>query len=237
VEGISSDMQNTVISSLLQAIDLGGLANRELVKTLSMRFQSGTITISNKGVITGCTIEKSTSATRNINLKEGTIFVGGMLVPISEETNGAAIPSNYSGLDKICYIYLGLGSRGWEAFCTDLGGSIPDNGVPLYRITVPAGSTEAVDPYLENIILTDIRRIEPNAPKTFLNAPFVYVALPFNVLGNDYSVDLDVIDFDGGGYQLGYIYADERASNGFKVCANGMADNIEIRWTIRKLNL
>lgn len=237
VEGVNPDMQNAIISTLLQAMDFGGLANREIVKTLTQRFQTGFVTITNRGIITGCSVTKSSTATRNVNLAEGRIFVNGMIVPIQKEDNSAAIPSNYSSASKTCYIYLGLGSSGWEAFCTDLDKSVPDGGVPLYKAVVPANNTEVNDPYLANVTLSDVRRLEPDAPKTFTTAPFVYVPLPFNTISNDYVVDLDVVHFDGGGYQLGYVYADERAANGFKVCANGMADNIQVRWTIRKLNL
>lgn len=103
-----------------------------------------------------------------------------------------------------------MGTTRWEAFCTGLDESFPPNGIPLYRATVPAGNTEANDPYINNVTLTDVRRLEPNAPTSFTSAPFVYVPLPFNLLDANYAIDLDVYDFSGGGFQLGYVYADER---------------------------
>jgi len=237
VEGVSPDMQNAILGTLLEAMDLGSLANREIVKTLTKRFQTGTVIIENKGIISGCTITKSATATRNINLASGQAFAGGMIIPIEAETNGAAIPSNSSGMAKYCYIYLAMGATKWEAFCTGLDESVPANGIPLYRVTVPAGNTEANDPYISNVTLTDVRRLEPNALTSFTSAPFVYVSLPFNMLDTNYAIDLDVYDFTGGGFQLGYVYADERQSNGFKICLNGTADNVKVRWTAKKFSL
>jgi hypothetical protein len=54
---------------------------------------------------------------------------------------------------------------------------------------------------------------------------------------SSYAVDLDIVSYDGSGFLLGRIYADERAANGFKIYTDGMADNIQVRWTAKKISL
>lgn len=239
VEGLNPDMQNAIVAVLMEAVSSAGLANREHVKTLSKRFQTGVATIQHRGVVKGCTVGKSSTATRNVSMAAGIAFAAGQLLPIQEELNGAAIPSNPGGASATCYLYLGrnLSGSDWEMFCTGLGSEVPSSGIPLYRATVPAGNTEIVDPYLSAVSLTDIRRLEPGAPAVFTSAPFVYVPLPHSMIDGEYSVCVDILDFEGGGFQLGYVYAADRQSNGFKLCLNGSADSVRVRWTARKIML
>jgi hypothetical protein len=68
-------------------------------------------------------------------------------------------------------------------------------------------------------------------------APFVTSRSTAACSATDYSVELDVIDFAGGGFQLGYVYVDDRQPNGFKVCVNGTADSVRVRWTAKKPSL
>lgn len=238
IQGLDPDMQNSIAATLVAAVSEAGLANREHTKTLRRRIQTGEVVVINRGVISGCAVTKSTTATRNVNMASGRVFAHGMIIPLAEEINGAAIPSNHSGASATCELYLAPSAGGgYEIFCGALGESTPDYGIPIYRATVPAGNTEATDPTLLSVTLTSIRRMEPSGPIVMTTAPFVYVPLESNMLGTDYSVELDVIDFSGGGFQLGYVYADDRQSNGFKVCVNGTADRVKVRWTAKKTSL
>lgn len=238
IEGIDLDMQNSIVASIAMAISEAGLANREHKKTLTRRFQTGEARITNRGVISGCIVTKSSTATRNVNMSAGKVFVHGMVLPLMEEPNGSAIPSNHGGDAATCELYLAPSNdEGWEVFCTALGECSPSHGIPIYRVTVPAGDTEATDPYLTGVTLTSIRRLEPGAPIVMTTAPFTYVALDYPMLGSDYAVDLDIVDFKGGGYQLGYVYADDRQPNGFKICVNGTADSVVVRWAAKRIAL
>ncbi len=238
VEGLNPDMQNMMNAVLMQAVDLAGLGNKELAKTLKQRLQTGQATVFNRGVVNGCTVSKSSNATRNLNLASGSTFMHGRILPAAEALNSAAVPANSGSVGADCYSYLWIdGSGAIQHDCTALGAVVPSGGLALYRITVPAGNNEQNDPYLANCTLTDVRRVESGYPMIFLNAPFIYVPLPYDVLDGDYNVDLDVESFEGSGFQMGYVYVADRLRNGFKICMNGTADTILVRWTMKKLSL
>jgi hypothetical protein len=245
IQGLGPDMQNMIVGALMEVLASAGLANREIRKTLDQRIQTGDVLIANRGIIRGCVATKSTTATRNVNLTAGLAFAGGQILPVGAEANGAAVPSfpwPQGGTaplpaNKICWLYLGKEvGGGWNMSCTGLGEAVPDGGIPLYQVSVPPGSAEAdstsgySDAQLQSVVLTDVRRLEPSGPVVLSSAPFIYVPLPYPMLG-DYAVGLDVLDFDGGGFQLGYVYADDRQTNGFKICLSGSADSVRVRWT------
>jgi hypothetical protein len=238
VQGLNPDMQNMVAAVIMQAMDLAGLAQKELAKTLSQRMQTGEITVYNRGIISGAVVTKSQTATRNLNLSAGSIFMHGRIFPLSEELNSAAVPANPGGASADCYSYIWIDSNGAvQHDCTALGAAVPSGGLALYRIAVPAGNNEQNDPHLDNCTLTDVRRVEAGYPGMFINAPFTYIALPYNLLGSDYAVDLDIKSFEGSGWQMGYVYVADRLANGFKICLNGTVDAVLVRWTARKLSL
>ena len=121
--------------------------------------------------------------------------------------------------------------------CTNLDELPPKESLTLYKVTVPANSTEATDPYLNNCALTDLRKVEDNYPKILINAPFVYVALEHDLIDTDYTIELDIVDCLGGGFQLGYCYSSNRAKNGFNINLNGTADAVKVKYTVKKFNL
>lgn len=238
VQGLNPDMQNMVAAVIMQALDLAGLANREIIKTLTQRFQTGEITIFNRGIINGCVVTRSSNATRNLNISAGSIFMHGHILPSPEQLNSAVVPANNSTSPSFCYSYIWIDGNGViQHDCTALQQNVPKGGLPLYYIAIPAGNNEATDPFCANCTLTDVRRIESGYPGIFLNAPFAYVALPYDMLGADYTIDLDILSFEGSGFQMGYVYTSDRLKNGFKICLNGTADTIIVRWTAKKLIL
>jgi hypothetical protein len=200
-------------------------------------FQSGAATVTNKGVISGCTVTKSTTSIRSVNLAAGKVFANGMIIPMPQKDACAVIPSNSSGSSETCYVYIAQSSGNWEVFCTALGESVPSSGIPLYMATVPNNNTEITDPYLQNVTLTSVRRLEPDVPMAFASSPFVLVALPRNMASSDYIVTFDTVSYSGSEFQLGRIFAADKATNGFKVYVNGMVDNVQVRWYVSKLNL
>ena len=165
------------------------------------------------------------------------MFANGMIIPMPQKDACTVIPSNTSGSSKICYVYIAQSNGNWEVFCTALGESVPNDGIPLYMATVPDGSTEITDQYLEYVSLTSVRRLEPDAPKTFASPPFVLVALPRNMVNSDYVVTFDIESYSGSEFQLGHISAVDKTTNGFKIYVNGMVDNVQVRWYVSKLNL
>ena len=238
IAGLDPDMQNMVVASISEALSLGGMANRELTKTLQQRFQTGTTTIYNRGVIKEATVTVG-SGTRNLDLAAGSIFIHGRIIPVSQMNNSAVVPANADPLNpSFCYAYLYLdGNDVLQHDCTPLGQEVPENGLVIYKIDIPANNTEATDPSLANCTFTDQRRVESAFPAYIINPAFIYVENPFDMIDNAYAVDLDLIDFEGTGFGKGFAYVADRLSNGFKIYTNGITDKIQIRWTTRKLSL
>jgi hypothetical protein len=232
---IDTDTQNGLMGAIIEAMASAGLANREIQKERTFRRQTGTVTLTNKGVIAGCTITKSTTATRNLSLASGSVFAKGQIYPVFEEVNGAAVPSNNTESQKTCYAYLFFKTDNSIDFaCTELGGTVPVGGIPLYLITVPAGNTDSNDPNLTSVTLSSVRRVEANFPTYFSTVLYANVSLKYPVVDVNYSISLDVISADGSGFQRGDVYPLDRNVNGFKIAYNGVADNLQIRWELSK---
>jgi hypothetical protein len=200
-----------------------------------IRHQQGVATLSNKGVISGCGVVKSATASRNLSVEPGFIFAKGQMFPFNGEENGAVVPSNNDAVAAACYAYLRFLADGKIDFAvTEPGGQVPPGGVPLYLVTIPAGNGAANDPNLANVTLTSVRRIEANFPVYFSTALYVNVSLPFPMTDADYAVALDVISMEGSDLQRGRVYPGDRNVNGFKIYYNGVGDNLQIRWQISK---
>jgi hypothetical protein len=149
------------------------------------------------------------------------------------QDNGTAIHNNPSGAAQVCEVYViddGTGALDFRT--TPFGEVTPYEGWPLYRVTVPAGNTEANDQYLANVILTDIRKLESNYPAILTAEPFVYVPLPYVVPNSDYAVLLEATSYSGSAWELGDIYAKDKTGNGFKIATNGACDRLNVRWTV-----
>jgi hypothetical protein len=219
-------------------IDQAGLANREIAKTISQRFQTGVSVIANRGVISGCAVTKSVSAVRNLSLSAGAFFLNGVEQPCPVFQNTALVPANYGDVAQTCYAYIYLDANKAVKFaCTPLGGTVPEGGLSLYRFTVPAGNTETNDPYLGSVTMTDVRRVEAGYPAQFNSIPYVSVALPYNMIDSNYEVVIDILSFKGGGGQRPSVYPGDKAANGFKLYVEGSLDAVNIRWTAIKLSL
>jgi hypothetical protein len=225
--------------ALAAALDYAGLAARENQKTMKQRIQTGMVQITNRGVISGCAVTKSTNAVRNISLGAGAFFVQGQEIICPAFTNTSLVPPNNGTTAQTCYAYLYVDSDGRTVrfACTPFGGSVPEGGVALYRFTVPAGNTEVNDPYLAAVTMTDVRRMEPGFPVQFNAIAYASVSLPYSMIDADYEVVFDIIDFKGGVTQRPAVYAGNKAANGFRLYAEGTLDTVNIRWTALKMSL
>jgi len=235
---IDEGSQNANMGAILEALGAAGLANREIQKERTQRKQTGVVLLTNKGIISGCTVSKSETATRNLSCAAGTIFAKGQLFPFFGETDGAAVPGNDSQANQTCYAYLYFKPDGGLEFTvTPLGQQVPDDGIPLYLVTVPAGNDQQGDPYLSSVTLSSVRRMEANFPTFFSTALYSNVSLPFPLPDANYAIALDIISIDGSGFQRGEVYPMDRNVNGFKIYYNGVADDLLIRWEISKPSL
>ncbi|MDR2815769.1 MAG: hypothetical protein LBB62_03600 [Proteiniphilum sp.] len=225
------------VDMIAYALDLGGRAHQESKKTVDQRIQTGIATIINRGVIAGITVEKSTTALRNISVLAGKFFMNGMESVCPAFPNSALVPDNYGNVTRYCYAYLYFNSGSIRFACTPLDGLVPDNGMALYRFSVPAGNSYQNDPYLNAVTMTDVRRVEAAYPVQFNSVAYVSVALPFNLLDAEYTVQLEILDYKGGYNQWPIIHADNKAANGFNLKAEGTLDAVRVRWTVFKPTL
>ena len=232
------DDPGDVLAAIVLALDSAGLANREAQKTIKQRIQTGVVMIKNRGIITGCTVTKSASAIRNLNLATGAVFMNGQEMSCPAFDNAALVPSNNGAAALTCYAYIYLDANGKLKFaCTALGENVPENGMALYRLTVPAVNTETGDPNLANVSLTDVRRLEAGYPMQFNTLAYASVALPFNMLDSEYEVVTELLELRGGSNQRSTVYPGDKAANGFKIYTEGTLDMVKVRWTAIKTNL
>jgi len=57
------------------------------------------------------------------------------------------------------------------------------------------------------------------------------------VANTNYIVNYDIDSYTGSAFQLGDIYITDKATNGFKIYLNGIADNVVINWAINGFNV
>jgi hypothetical protein len=227
-----------VLASIILALDSAGLANREAQKTIKQRIQTGVVTIKNRGVIRGCVVTKSASAIRNLSLATGAVFMNGQEMSSPAFNNAALVPSNNGGAPLTCYAYIYLDAGGNLNFaCTALGQDVPENGMALYRLTVPAVNTETSDPNLGNVTLTDVRRLESGYPMQFNSLAYASVALPYSMIDAEYEVVTELLELKGGSNQRSTVYPGDKAANGFRIYTDGALDMVKVRWTAIKTSL
>lgn len=235
-EALGPDMQNATAAALKFAIDQAGLANYGVRALREQAQQEGVTTILNRGVVSGCAASKSGTAARNLNLSAGVCFANGRAYSVSDGTNAASVPSNTGSGSVTVYAYLYQDAGGlWRLAVTPIGSELPDGAVKIYNVTIPANSTDATDPNLTNVTLTDVRRIEAQFPQ-LLNSPASASVVLQTLSANDYKLDFDVVSAVGAPCEAKSVMVSSRATNGFTVLLASAADNAVVRWKASKLN-
>jgi hypothetical protein len=79
--------------------------------------------------------------------------------------------------------------------------------------------------------------MEANFPSYYASPLYANVSLPYNMLGADYTITLDIVSITGSGFQRGEVYPTGRNVNGFKINYNGVADDLQVRWEVSKPSL
>lgn len=232
----SVDMQNMSSAVLKYALDQAALANSGVKALRQQAQQEGEFTIQNRGVVTGCTASKSGTAARNLNISAGTCFANGRVYPVADGVNAASVPSNTGGGSVIVYAYLykDAGSL-WRIAVTPIGSAVPADGIKIYNVTVPANSTDATDPNLVSVTLTDVRRIESQFPKLF-NSPASASPALETLSANDYRLYFDILSASGAPCDADHLIVSSRATNGFTVLLASAADDVVVRYRASKLN-
>jgi hypothetical protein len=232
----SVDMQNATVAALKFAIDQAALANYGVRALREQIQQEGVVTILNRGVVSGCVASKSGTAARNLNLSAGICFANGRAYSLTDSANAASVPSNTGAGSVTVYAYLYQDAGGlWRLAVTPTGSDLPNGSIRIYNVTIPANSTDATDPNLTNVTLTDVRRIEAQFPQ-LLNSPASTSIVLQTLSESDYKLDFDVVSAVGAPCESKGIVVSSRATNGFTVLLASAADNVVVRWKASKLN-
>lgn len=235
VTQLSPEFQDHLAGAIKYALDQAGVANRSIRALKAQIQQEGELLIENRGVVSGCTVTKSITAARNLNLAAGTCFANGRAYSVASGDNMASVPSNIGAGSATVVAYLYLSATGWKLAVTAIGEAVPAGAIRLYNITIPANSTDATDPNLANVTITSVRRVEAGFPQ-FLDTP-VSQFVPISTLSaNDWRIDIDVVSADGAPCDRKALNIASRASNGFTLELASAADNVRVRYRVSKLN-
>ena len=235
-EGIGIDYANSEAAALKFALTTAAHANYSVQALKQQIQQEGEITISNRGVVSGCSITKSTTAARNLSIAAGKCFASGRVYSVADGVNAASVPPNTGSGSVVVYAYLYQDvAMLWRLAVTAIGQAVPDGAIRIYNITIPAGSTDATDPNLSNVTLTDVRRIEASFPSLLDNPASASIAIN-TLAANDYRVDFDVVSAVGGPCPREAITVASRATNGLTLELASAADSVRVRYRVSKLN-
>ena len=232
IEGLDPEFQNNLIASVLAAIDMAALANRELDRFRRVRIQEGETTIYNRGIIAGCAITRKAANVRILSQALGSLFFHGRRYAADADTDATAVPPNSGVSVATCSVYLYIDGNGdVQCQCTALNTAAPSDGLVIYTVSVPAGSTGDSDAFT----LTDVRRTEAGWPNVFTAPVYAAIALPYVLPDANYAVHLEVVSCEGGRQQIGDLEVADRLTNGFKIYLGGAADAVCIRYTVRRM--
>jgi len=230
----SSFLANILAGSASMAMDMAGLANREIARLRSYYMQQGQVVIYNRGVKSGCAASKSTA--REIDVSAGRFFMSGRIYEVPALLDGTVtVPDNSTGAVATCRVFLTVSGGIISAGITGFGATVGGAGVELCSLTLPAGNTAATDPDLGSVTLTNTRRVEADWPGLILAAASESVALTNIYPDNSYEVDVDIVSAVGGRDQVGQVVAEGRLRNGFVLYATGTADVITVKYTATRL--
>lgn len=236
LESLSPEYQDDLSASVM-AMDQAAVANRSVQALKEQLQQEGEITVRNRGVVTGCAVTRSTTAARNLNLASGIAFMHGRIFSAPERENAASVPTNTSSSSVTvhAFLYFHTASQRMRLSVTAIGDEVPDHGIHIYDITIPANSTDETDPSLEYVTLTNVRRMEPEFPAN-LNSPRTQSIVIEDLRDSDYRVDIDLVSAVGEPCRSEQVQVLSRATNGFTLRLATGADNIVLRWRVSKLN-
>ncbi len=231
-EAVGPEMSNAVTGALKFALDQAAQANAGIRFLRNVWTQSGWLILTNRGVIFGCSVSKSTTATRNLNLSGGRCFAGGQEWPVANGPNAASVPSNTGSgsIQVVAYLYP-EGYYNYALAVTAENEDVPENGIPIYNLVIPAGNTDSTDPGLTSVTITDIRRVEPDYPGLFDQAAraVTYIAeVPYDF----YHLSLFAMSIDRMPERLPSTAVNQLgwARNGFTVELQSHEDNVIVFW-------
>lgn len=233
---LDASEQASIYAAVKFALEQGHLANLGVSDLRLVSQQQGEITIQNRGLVEGGALTKSVTATRNLSIAAGVAFAAGRRWPILATANAASVPSNPGASSVTVYAYLLRdANQAYQLAVTAIGEAVPAAGIKIYNITIPAANTDATDPNLINVTLTDVRRLEPEFPQ-ILSSPASASAILKVLSKADYHLNFDVASAVGAPCTPDSIIKASRATNGFTVQLASAADDVVIRWRVSQLS-
>lgn len=230
-DAFSPEQQVAILAGMQEALGLGGVLSREMQVLRQWVLAQGSVVIKNKHVITGMQLTKSEIRALHLS-QSGTVGTGvsrsqidGMIVSLADDDYHVSVPSNESGETREYFAFL---VRQGNSYGVQIALTVPDTGLPLYRVTVPAGNTGNS---LAAVTLTDLRVIQPANAWVSTFDPLASVAFPHALPAADYGVQLEVESATDPA-AVGALVVYDKARNGFKIRQTGSADNVRIRWTL-----
>lgn len=237
LKSLSPDYQDDLSATVMFAMDQAALANRSVQSLKEQAQQEGEVTIRNRGVVSGCAASKSTTAARNLNLENGVAFMRGRIYAAPAKENAASVPTNTSNSSVTvhAFLYFHSDSQRMRLSVTAIGDDVPEHGIHIYNITIPADSTDETDPNLDNVTLTNVRRVESEFPAN-LNSPRTETIAIKDLRDSDYRIDIDLVSAEGEPCRSEQGEVVSRATNGFTLQMATGADDVVVRWRVSKLD-
>lgn len=235
VDAVGAEGQNALWVAVENNASMAGLLEQEMQRQKLVRHQEGEFVLTNRGIVRGCGLAASTTATRNLNISAGAVFMLGREWGVAEENNAASVPNNTTDTTGTAYAYLYISSAGLSLSVTSLNEGAPDDALVLASITIPAGNTGSNDPNLGNVSITITARTEPDWP--WVQASPAYQQQDFErVMGkSSYHLAFDVSEWDGERPAL-VSHDTDRAANTFRAYLMGTADNVRVRYVAHLMN-
>lgn len=231
-EGIDAEAQNAIVAAIGQALSIAGVNALAIEHLRKRTLAQGTAVLKNKWVISGLVLTKADIRALHVSLS-GTVGSGvskawsdGGVRTLSDDDYHVSVPTNPGTSAKTYFAYL---VKDAGSYRVDIAESVPDDGLLLYELAVPAGDTAN---NLDAVTLTDRRVIQAYNGWVVGSVQDVYVPLPAPMLNApNYAVDLMVESATDVG-AVGVLEIAEKQQNGFRIKIRGGADNVLVRWTL-----
>lgn len=231
-DAFAPEQQTTIVGGMQEALGLAGVLARDLATLRQRIFSQGVVTIRNKHVISGMVLTKSDIRALHLS-QTGTLGAGvsraridGMIISLADDDYHVSVPTNETDEPRSYFAFLV--NTGGASYAVEIAPEVPPNGLPLYRLDVPANNTGNS---LSAVAMTDLRVVQPSNAWVSTFHPVATVAFPAALPAADYGVALEVESATSVA-AVGALEAYDRATNGFKIRMTGSADNVRVRWTL-----
>lgn len=229
VDAVGAEGQNALWIAVENNASMVGLLEQEMQRQKFVRHQEGEFVLTNRGIIRGCDLTASTTATRNINIAAGGVFMLGREWGVAAQENAASVPNNTTEQTGTAYAYLFVGASGLGLSVTSLNEAPPIDALVIASITVPAGNTGSTDPNLSSVTITTTARTEPDWPWVQTSPAYIQQDFARVMASAGYHLTFDITAHDGERPQL-IANDNDRAANTFRAYLSGSADSVRVRY-------